>query len=151
MDVQHFLQSNGVDFEVHRHVPTYTAQGLAHVEHVSGYMVAKPVVVKGDKGYAMCVIPAPKHVELKRVAKAIGEVGVTLASEAELASLFPGCELGAEPPIGKMFGLPTIMDAELEADDYLVMQAGTHTDAIRIKRRDWEKVCEPQVAPIASA
>lgn len=151
MQVQQFLRDRGVPFEEHRHAPAYTAQGLARAEHVSGYAVAKPVVVKGDRGYAMCVTPAPKRVELSRAALALGETHVELASEQELAQLFGDCELGAEPPIGELFGLPTLMDADLERCEYVVMQAGTHTDAIRVKRREWAQACHAQVAPIASA
>lgn len=149
MQLEAFLQQQGVGYEKHAHTVAYTAQELATAEHVSGYMVAKPVVVKGSKGFVMCVVPAPRHVDLARVAKAMGEKHVRLATEEEMASLFPDCEVGAEPPVGKLYGLPTIMDTQLEQDEELVMQAGTHTLAIRMRRADWQKVCEPAVAPIA--
>jgi Ala-tRNA(Pro) deacylase len=63
--------------------------------------------------------------------------------------LFPDCELGAEPPIGTLFGLPTFADEKLLDDEFLVMQAGTHRDSIRMRREDWERVCRPSIAPIA--
>ena len=150
MKLESFLQERGIGYEKHTHVVTYTAQGLANAEHVSGYMVAKPVIVKGASGFTMCVLAAPKHVDLKRIAAALGEPEVYLASEAEMAELFPDCELGAEPPLGTPYGLKTIMDQQLREDEFLVMQAGTHTEAIKMRRTDWEKVCEPTVASIAA-
>ena len=51
---------------------------------------------------------------------------VNLADEQKLAELFPDCELGAEPPIGRLYNLPTIMDESLTADARVTFQAGTH-------------------------
>jgi Ala-tRNA(Pro) deacylase len=150
MKLDTFLTDQGIGYEKHTHPVTYTSQHLANVEHVSGYMVAKPVVVKGPSGYAMCAVPAPKHVDLDLVAEVLDEPEVRLASEAEMADLFPDCELGAEPPIGALFGIPTLMDTRLQEDEYLVLQAGTHTESIKIRRADWERVCTPRVASITT-
>jgi Ala-tRNA(Pro) deacylase len=150
MKVDTFLQQHGVGYEKHKHTVTYTSQQLAQAEHVPGYVVAKPVIVKGAARFAMCVVPAPKHLDLRRAAEALHEPEVRLATEPELAQLFPDCELGAEPPIGPLFGLPMVMDQRLKDDEYLVMQAGTHTEAIRMRRVDWERVCQPQVAALTS-
>lgn len=150
MKLETFLQQQGVGFEKHAHTLVYTSQHLAQAEHVPGYVVAKPVIVRGNSHFAMCVLPAPKHLDLRRAAEALHEPEVHMATESEMAQLFPDCELGAEPPVGTMYGLPTIMDQELKKDEYIVMQAGTHTDAIRMRRADWERVCQPQVAAIAA-
>ena len=151
MRLETFLREGGFHFEMHLHPKTYTSQELAHEEHVSGYLVAKPVIVKTSSGFAMCVLPAPKHVDLKRVADLLQDPEVRLATESEMAELFPGCELGAEPPVGSLFGLKTIMDTNLRDDEYLVMQAGTHIEAIKMRREDWERCCEPTIGPIASS
>lgn len=148
MKLESLLMERGIGYEKHAHVVTYTAQGLANAEHVSGYMVAKPVVVKGPAGFAMCVVAAPKHVALERVAEALGEPEVRLATEAEMGELFTDCELGAEPPVGVLFGIKTVMDEQLREDEYLVMQSGKHTEALKLRRTDWERLCEPVVASI---
>ena len=143
-----YLEDEGVEFKQSHHAPAYTSQGLAHIEHVSGYQVAKPVVVKGDIDYAMCVVPACKRLDLDLVAEVLQALDVRLATEEEMAELFPNCELGAEPPIGTMFGMKTIIDTQLHDQDYVVMQAGNHADAVEIRRRDWERLCDPIVADI---
>lgn len=151
MNIEEMLKRRGIGFELHHHPTAFTSQKLAQVEGVSGYDIAKPVIVKGDGGFAMCVLPAPKHINIARVAEALGEGQVRLATESEMENLFPDCELGAEPPFGALFGLKTIMDPALQDDEYIVIQAGTHTDAIRLRREDWENLCQPQVAPIATS
>lgn len=150
MDFEAYLRRHQIRYELHRHPTTYTAQGLAQVEHVSGFMVAKPVIVKGDGGFAMCVLPAPDHVDLERVAGLLGESDVRLATEAEMGDLFPECEVGAEPPIGPLFGMRTLMDPRLTRDEFLVMQAGNHHEAVKVRRADWERMAHPMVAPLTN-
>jgi len=150
MELETYLDLQKVPYEKHTHPRAYTAQELAQAEHVSGYIVAKPVVVRTATGFAMCVLAAPKHLDLRRAGQTLNEKNLRLASEQEMMGLFPDCELGAEPPLGKMFGLKTVMDAGLKDDTYLVMQAGSHSRAVKIARREWERVCQPTVADIAT-
>ncbi len=148
MNLAALLDSEGIKYKLSTHPPTYTSQGLARSEHISGYQVAKPVVVHTDFGFAMCVIPACKHLDLHRVAEVLQVFDVRLASEFEMVRLFPHCELGAEPPIGTMFDLKTVIDSSLHGQDYIVMQAGSHDEAVEIRRDDWERLCDPIVADI---
>ncbi len=142
------LDDERISYTRTTHPPRYSAQGLAQAEHVSGHRVAKPVVVKGDLGYAMCVIPACSRVDLERIADVLQEFNVRLASEAEMAELFPHCELGAEPPIGTLFGMKTIVDVRLHECSSILMQAGSHTEAVQVGREDWERLCDPIIADI---
>lgn len=149
MEFETVLQQRKIGYEKHSHPTMYTSQGLANAEHVSGYMVAKPVIVKGAHEFTMCVLPAPQHADLKRIAEVLEESVVRLATETEMSALFPDCELGAEPPVGALFDLKTVVDRKLLDDEFLMMQAGTHTDAVKLRREDWQKLCEPIIADIA--
>jgi Ala-tRNA(Pro) deacylase len=149
MTLDSILEHRRIPFQKHTHPATFTAQGLAQAERVSGYHVAKPVVVRTTEGYTMCVVPAPLHVDMEKVRDALGQPEARLATESEMASLFPGCELGAEPPIGSIFGLKTLMDERLQSEERLHMQGGSHTNCVSLRRSDWERLCEPRVVDIA--
>jgi len=75
----------------------------------------------------------------------LGVKSVELAKEKEIGKMFDDCELGAEPPFGNLYDLPTIMDKSLEEDDHITFQAGTHEKAIRMNMDDYRKLVEPQV------
>lgn len=149
MKIDEYLKQNGVDFEMHEHVPTYTAQELASEEHVSGKRLAKSVVVHGDSGYALCVLPAHLKVDLRKAGDALGTESVRLADEQEMAKLFKDVEVGAEPPFGNLYDLPTLVDRRLAEDERIVFQAGTHRHALRMAYADYEKLVQPKVADIA--
>ncbi|RMF78166.1 MAG: deacylase [Planctomycetota bacterium] len=151
MKLEHMLQSRRIRYEKHSHAPAYTSQALAQAEHVSGYEVAKPVVVKTAVGFTMCVLPAPLRLDLHAVSELLHDPHARLATESEMREIFDDCELGAEPPIGDLYGMNTVMDESLRRDEHITFQAGTHTEAIRLRRADWERLCRPTVAPIAHA
>ncbi|MFQ5489533.1 MAG: aminoacyl-tRNA deacylase [Phycisphaerae bacterium] len=148
MKLEEMLRDKGITYEKHAHRAAYTSQALAAEEHVSGYDVAKPVIVKSGVGFTMCVLPACAHLDLIRVGKVLDDE-VRLATEKEMADLFPECELGAEPPVGPLFGMATIADEALLEDEFLTMQAGLHTEALRVRCQDWRDICHPTVARIA--
>ncbi len=149
MNVLKRLEREGVPFERTKHPATYTARQLAATEHISPWNVAKPVLVKADDAYVMCVLPATKHLDLRAVGDAVYAEKVRLAFEEELAEVFPDCEVGAEPPIGAFFGLKTLADYTLMKDDYIVFQAGTHTDSVRMRMEDFDRVADPMYGNIA--
>jgi Ala-tRNA(Pro) deacylase len=149
MKVEDYLKEKGVAFEVHQHRPVYTAQEVAAEEHVSGDEMAKPVVVHANGNYVMCVLPASYKLDMERVAAVLKAKKVRLADEGELAKLFPDAEVGAGPPIGSLYNLPTLVDEHLAKTEQIVFQAGTHREAIRMKYRDWERLAGPTVADLA--
>jgi len=140
-----FLQEHSADYEIAQHRPTFTAQQMAAEEHVPGMYVAKPVVVRADSTYYMCVLPACCKIDFDALSAQLGAARVELAQESEMGELFPDCALGAEAPFGSLYGLQTIMDRSLEADEFLVFQAGTHEEAVRMDMAEYKRLAEPKV------
>ena len=51
------------------------------------------------------------------------------------------------PPFGNLYGLPTYVDQRLAKEDYIVFEAGTYTEAIKLCYRDYERGIDgPQYA-----
>jgi Ala-tRNA(Pro) deacylase len=142
------LKENKVSYEVLHHPEAVTAQRIAQAEHVKGRRHAKVVIVKSGDKHSMMVLPADHHIDLEKIEKAIGKP-VSLGKEQEFKSLFPDCVIGAMPPFGNLYDLPTYVDKSLAEQDYIVFEAGTHTDAIKMRYRDYEKIVKPKVNDLA--
>jgi Ala-tRNA(Pro) deacylase len=145
--LKEFLHANRVKYEVRAHRTAYTAQEVAAVEHVPGRDMAKVVIVRDGGEYLMAVLPAPYHVDLKRFGRAVGRTDLCLATEAEFAHLFPGCEPGAMPPFGNLYGIPVWVDKLLTRDDEIVFNAGNHEQTVHMKYADFARLVKPRVAP----
>ena len=142
------LDENKVTYEVLHHPEAVTAQRTAQAEHVKGRHHAKVVMVKSGNERLMMVLPADHQIDLEKVEKAVGKA-VSLDKEQEFKSFFPDCAIGGMPPFGNLYGLPTYVDQSLAEQDYIVFEAGTHTDAIKMSYRDYEKIVEPKVEDLA--
>jgi Ala-tRNA(Pro) deacylase len=145
MRMLEYLEKAGVKYEVKEHKPTFSAQQMAAAEHEPGKYVAKPVIVRVDGKFCMCVLAACRKIDLQMLKKQLGAKSVELAEEEEVGKLFGDCELGAEPPFGNLYDVPTIMDKALEQDDHIMFQAGSHDKAIQIKMADYRKLVKPKV------
>jgi Ala-tRNA(Pro) deacylase len=148
--IKKYLDDNTIKYEVRAHDKTFTAQGLARIEHVSGKEVAKIVLLKTDKGaYAMAVLPAHKLVDLAHF-KAASGTAATLAPESDFQTLFPDCEIGAMPPFGNLYNMPVYADEALAKDEEIEFNAGTHTEAIRMKFADFERLSRPKICKLTA-
>jgi Ala-tRNA(Pro) deacylase len=112
-------------------------------------MLAKVVIAKADGNFLMLVLPADHRVDFERLKSALGLGEVRLAQEAEFRDLFPGCEVGAMPPFGNLYGVPVHVDRALEKDEEIVFNAGTHTLTAKMRFRDFAALVKPVVAEFA--
>ena len=145
MRVTEFLDKSGVSYGVTEHEPAFTAQRMAAAEHEPGRYVAKSVIAKADGKYVMCVLSASHNVDLRALKSQLGAKKVEMAEEEEIGKIFGFCELGAQPPFGNLYDLPTVMDKALEKDDHIMFQAGTHEKAIKMSMDDYRKLVTPKV------
>lgn len=146
MNLHTFLDEMGIAYRVSHHDTAYTASALAEREHVPGRRVIKPVVVQADGQFYLCALPASHRIDLDALARQLEAASVRLIDEQRLGELFPDCELGAEPPIGRLYGLTTLMDESLTADDHVTFQAGTHRDAVTMTLAEYRRVAQPEIA-----
>jgi Ala-tRNA(Pro) deacylase len=145
MRVTEYLNKAAVSYEIKEHTPSFTAQQVANIEHEPGKFVAKPVIIRADGKYIMCVLAACYKINLDVLKKQLGAGQLELAYEEEIGSLFDDCELGAEPPFGNLYDMPVIMDKALEKDDHIVFQAGTHEQAVKMSMADYRKLVKPKL------
>lgn len=138
-----YLDEHDVKYVTIKHSRAYTAQEVAASAHIPGKQMAKSVIVKLDGEMAMAVLPASYQVDLDRLRERTGGEVVELAGEAEFEALFPGCELGAMPPFGSLYGMKTFMAAALADDEEIAFNAGSHTELIQLSYADYVRLEEP--------
>ena len=145
--LREYLDQEKVKYVIITHSPATTAQEIAAAAHISGKEMAKTVMMKVDGEMVMVVLPASTKVDLGRLLDATGANGVELAHEREFEHLFPGCELGAMPPFGNLFGLRTFVAEELTEDEEIAFNAGSTTELIRMAYQDYARVVQPRSLP----
>jgi Ala-tRNA(Pro) deacylase len=148
--LREFLDRHNVKYVTIRHSPAYTAPEIAAAAHVPGNLLAKTVIVRIAGKLAMAVLPASYRVDFDLLREATGANDAALAVEREFVGLFPGCEPGAMPPFGNLYGLDVYVADVLTEDDEIVFNAGTFTELMKLSYRDFARLVEPRVMQFAA-
>ncbi len=142
--LKEFLDANGVKYVSINHSRAYTTMEVAASAHIRGKELAKTVMVNLDGRLAMAVVPGSRKVGLDQLAKGAGARKAELATEQEFAAAFPGCEVGAMPPFGNLYGLEVFVDPHLAEDAEIAFNAGSHAELIRLDYQDFERLVQPK-------
>jgi len=143
-----FLDEAGVTYEVLSHPRAYTSEGVAAAQHVPGRTLAKVVIAKSGEDFHMAVLPATSRLDLHKLGDLVGDPHTVLASEAEFGSRFPGCEVGAMPPFGNLYGMRVWVDPRLSEQQSIVFEAGSHTQTIRLGWNDFVSLVRPAIGDL---
>jgi Ala-tRNA(Pro) deacylase len=132
------------------HSIAYTAQEIAASVHVKGKEMAKTVMIKLDGKMAMAVLPASHQVDFERLKGASGAQDAKLATEKEFKDLFPGCDIGAMPPFGSLYGMDVFVSRALTQDKEIAFNAGSHYELIRLAYKDFERLVNPKIGDFST-
>jgi prolyl-tRNA editing enzyme YbaK/EbsC (Cys-tRNA(Pro) deacylase) len=91
-----------------------------------------------DRGrYVLAVVPGDERLDLHKLRELLGaSKTLRLASEAEMADLFPSLEVGAEPPFGPGFPKLEVVDRGLMDEERVLCAAGDHRHSVMLDPRE---------------
>jgi Ala-tRNA(Pro) deacylase len=134
-----YLDQRGVKYDVVEHSHTATALESARTSHISLDRLAKAVVLKGDDGFLVAVLPASGHIQFGQLRKQLG-ADVDMANEEQIESLFHDCEPGAVPAIGAAYGLRVIVDDSLASEPEIYLEGGDHASLVHVSGRAFQEL-----------
>lgn len=126
-----YLAERGVKYDLVKHPHTATASESARTSHISLNRLAKAVVLKGEDGFVLAVLPASSHIEFGQLRKQLG-ADVDMASEEQIETLFLDCEPGAVPALGAAYGVKVIVDDSLANEPEIYLEGGDHASLVHI-------------------
>jgi len=126
-----YLGSRHVEYDIVTHEETKTSIDSAKTARIPAGRLAKCVLLEDERGYLLAILPASRRVDLDAVEDQLHR-HLSLASEPELRSLFPDCELGAIPATGAAYNIPTLIDDSLFMMPDLFFEAGDHEQLIHL-------------------
>jgi CheY-like chemotaxis protein/prolyl-tRNA editing enzyme YbaK/EbsC (Cys-tRNA(Pro) deacylase) len=148
---QRILEYHHIPYQEHLHPPVFSASDLAHVEHVTGRRVTKVVFLNARNHPILVVLPAVVRLDLDRVQSVLGEPELRLATEAEIAGWFKGCEPGSVPPFRLRGDLRILMDRGLAHLGQIILPAGAPEVAVSVRFRDWYRAVRPGLGRFAAS
>ncbi len=142
-----FLDKSKVKYEVLKHKTVYTAFDKAKTLRVKENIIGKTLVVKMDKNYALVLVPANKNLDkdkLKKAAKALPAgrqaKSIDFVKEAWMKKNIKGAKIGAVPPFGSLWKLPTFADKLLLAQPKIIVNSGDHNFSLKLLSSSFKKL-----------
>jgi Ala-tRNA(Pro) deacylase len=149
-DVTKVLDDAGADYELLHHAHTERAVAEAEALGLSPAEVAKTLIARTPAGPLRALVPASDRLDMRKLREAVGasKDDVQLATEEEMARDYPEFALGAVPPVGGSRHDPVIVDRKLAEQEWLVFEAGTHDDSVRIRTEDFMRITDARTAEL---
>jgi Ala-tRNA(Pro) deacylase len=142
------LRREHVSYELFPHRHTETALAEAEVLREDPHRVAKTLILRTSFGYVRAVLRAVDRLDLEKARFALGTDEVELANEEDLVGAYPEFELGAVPPVGGAYDR-VLVDPRLFDSTFVLFDAGTHDESVRLHTGDLLSLAEAEIADLA--
>lgn len=132
------VAASSVPHQVHSFDSGTSNFGEAAAESIGGYpaRIFKTLVVELSTGtLAVCVIPVPEKLSLKRAAKALGAPKAAMADTAK-AQRSSGYVPGGISPLGQKKKLATVIDVSAKEHETIYVSAGRRGLELEIAAED---------------
>ncbi len=138
--LSNYLAEHGARYGVYAHRHSRSSAESARVANVKPHLLAKSVILEDDQGPVLALVPADKSVRLNEVSHLLGRHRLHLSDEARIGALFADCASGAVPPVGMPWGVPTVVDAELDANEIIYLECGDHECLVRVSNAQFREL-----------
>jgi Ala-tRNA(Pro) deacylase len=139
--VQWYLEANGVSYETLHHPYSKSSEETADVAFIWEDQLAKTVLLEDDRGYVAAIVPASHRIDLRKLERTL-QRRLELAREDELPGVFPDCEIGALPALGRAYGVQTVYDDRLQRLSGVYFEGGDHRELVYMGGREFIELLE---------
>lgn len=145
-----FLEVNKVRYETIPHRTVYTAYDKAATLKVKPNIIGKTLVLKTDQDLVIVLIPANKNLDKNKFKKIVNDwrkkqgkklvKNIDFISEKLMKNRFKAVKIGAIPPFGNLFKLPTFIDRALINQPKIIFNSGNYNISIKISAAVVKKI-----------
>lgn len=122
------------------HRKVYTAFDKAATLRVKPNLIGKTLILKINKDLVIVLIPANKNLDKGKFKKIAKAKKIDFISEKMMKNKFKGIKIGAVPPFGDLFKMPTFVDRSLLNLPKIIVNSGDYSTSIKITASSLRKI-----------
>jgi Ala-tRNA(Pro) deacylase len=148
--IVNYLKSLKIKYREIPHKTVYTAFDKAKTLKTPLKNIGKNLIMKIDKELALVLVPANKNLDLGKLKKTINAwrkktnqkaiKNISFIKEALIKKNLKGVKVGAIPPFGDLWKLPSFIDKSLTKAKEIIISAGDYNISLGIKKGDLKKL-----------
>lgn len=131
-----YLDKQMARYDEVAHKTVYTAYDLAQTLKKELNQIAKSLLIATDKAYVLAVVPAHMKIDLPKLKKSLKVKKVSIPNEKMMIKVFK-VKPGAMTAFGGLHKIEVIADKSLLKTKDIILSAGSFTDSIRMKVKDY--------------
>lgn len=139
------LNHHHLKYILKEHAPTPTSDDSARERGESKKIGAKALLFKTDQIFTLCILPADRLIDSKKLKEILNIKKIRMATLEELKE-HTSCDKGAVPPFGHLVNTNMIVDSALFEEEYMAFNAGSLTISIKMKTQDYKNIIKPTTA-----
>lgn len=138
--IVNFLNNGKVKYQLIKHRTVFTASDKAATLKVPEKIVGKTLVLKLNSDPIIVLIPANKNLDKQKLKKISKAKEINFLNEVWIKKNLKGVKIGAIPPFGKLWKLPTFLDRGLIKNSKIIVNAGDNNWSIKINPTAFKKL-----------
>src|SRR3954452_13630783 len=142
------LRSRDIRFRLLRHQAVLTSEEASRVRGTPLEAGAKALVCHADDRTVLIVVPADARLDNRAFRQQLGVKNVRMI-DAEQVQELVGAPVGAVPPFGSLFGLPTFADHEVAERDLIAFNVGARDVSVTMAGPDYAALEQPTLGRFA--
>jgi len=135
-----FLEKAKIKYEPIKHRTVYTAYDKSQTLKVPEKIVGKTLILRTNGKLAVVLISASKNLDINKLKKIAKVKKVEFISEKLIKNKIKGVKVGAIPPFGNLWKLPTFIDRTLFNQLKIIVNGGDYNWSIRISTASLKKL-----------
>lgn len=136
------LDESKVKYEIVSHRTVYTAYDKAATLKIKPNIIGKTLILKADIDLVVVLISGNKNLDKNKFKKTVNiwrkKIGqkpaksIGFVSERVMRNNFKGIKIGAMPPFGNLWKLPTFIDKSLLIQNKIIINGGDCSWSVKI-------------------
>jgi len=135
-----FLEKVKAKHEVVEHRTVYTAFDKVQTLKVSEKIIGKTLILRINGSLAIVLIPSNKNLDKNKLKRISKKKKIDFAKELLIRRKIKGVKVGAIPPFGNLWNLPTFIDKNLLKQQKIIVNGGDYRFSIKIRSNDFKKL-----------
>src|SRR3989344_1049163 len=145
---KNYLDKKMAKYEILTHKTVYTAYDVAQTLRKELKEIAKSLLVAADKAYIIAVVPAHLKIDLAKLRKSLKAKKITIPPEKVMVKVFK-VKPGALTAFGGLHQVEVWVDKSLLKTKDIILAAGSFTDSVRMKAKDFIEMEQARLASFA--
>jgi len=150
INVKKYLDKKLAKYDTLTHKTVYTAYDAAQTLRRELKDIAKSLLIAADRAYVIVVLPAHMKIDLEKLRQVLKAKKVSLPKEQVMVKIFK-VKPGALTAFGGLHQVEVVADKSLLKTKEIILAAGTFTDSVRMKVKDFLELEKAKLASFAKA